>query len=482
MPVIPLPAQVDPTEGAGSLLDAEPKVIADISLAAEGYVLNTADDRPTIAAADDAGEHYARLTLTQLTADARAAGADRLAPLRIHDAPRFAWRGAMLDVVRHFMPVETVLAYLDDLAALKINRLHLHLTDDQGWRVPIASRPLLTEIGASTQVGGGGGGSYTEEEIATIVEHAAAHHIVIVPEIDLPGHTTAALTAYPELAVDGVVPEPYEGIEVGFSTLDPNNEITYAFVEDVIGEVAAMFPGPWLHIGGDECLSTPEADFLHFIERATAIVAAHGKTVIGWHEMGRSRALPAGTIGQYWNLTTPLSVDGHGNPADHAAHVRSFTDQGGSIILSPADVAYFDIKYTEDHPIGLMWPGKPTTLEDAFGWEPTEVVPGLDEGSILGLEAPIFTETIVDLDALRSMAFPRMAALAELAWSPRPVDGAARDLDGLRERLVGLARRWDADGIQYERVPGVDWPSGGTAGGTAAGSQKDARPADTLGA
>lgn len=476
MPVIPLPAEVETVDGPGSLLDAEPKVIADISLPAEGYVLTTADDRPTIAAADDAGEHYARLTLRQLVEDARATGADRLAPRRIRDAPRYAWRGAMLDVARHFMPVETVLAYLDDLAELKLNRLHLHLTDDQGWRVQIESRPELTGIGASTQVGGGGGGFYSTADIRCIVEHAAALHIVVVPEIDLPGHTTAALTAYPELALPGVRPEPYEGIEVGFSTLDPNNEETYRFVADVLGEVAGLFPGPWLHIGGDECLSTPEADFLVFIERATAIAAGLGKTVIGWHEMGRSRALPHGTIGQYWNLTTPLEVDGHGNPADHAAHVRSFTDQGGSIILSPADVAYFDIKYTEDHPIGLIWPGKPTTLEDAYGWEPTEVVPGLGEPDILGLEAPIFTETIVDLDALRSMAFPRMAALAELAWSPRPADAAARDLDGFRERLVGLARRWDAGGVRYERVPGVAWPSSDNAVGAPEGPP----PADTL--
>lgn len=451
MSVIPLPATIEPTDGTGSLLDAEPTLVADIGLPAEGYVLDTTADRPSITAADDAGEHYARLTLRQLVADARAAGADRLAPQRIQDSPRFAWRGAMLDVARHFMPVETVLAYLDDLAALKLNRLHLHLTDDQGWRVWIDSRPALTGIGASTQVGGGGGGFYSKADIARIVEHAAAQHIVIVPEIDLPGHTTAALTAYPELAVEGVTPEPYEGIEVGFSTLDPNNEQTYAFVADVLGEVAELFPGPWLHIGGDECLSTPEADFLVFIERATAIAAGTGKTVIGWHEMGRSRALPPGTIGQYWGLIS--------QPDERAEHLRSFIEQGGSAILSPADVAYFDIKYTDDHPLGLLWPGKPTTLEDAYGWEPTEVVPGIGETEILGLEAPVFTETIVDLDALRSMAFPRMAALAELAWSPRPAADAQRDLDGFRERLVGLARRWDADGVRYERVPGVDWPS-----------------------
>lgn len=449
MRVIPLPARVEPADGPGSRLDETPEVSASLRLPAEGYRLDTSQHRPAIVAADDAGEHYARLTLEQLVQEARAAGRDRLEPLRIHDAPRFAWRGAMLDVARHFMPVETVLAYLDDLAELKLNRLHLHLTDDQGWRVPIASRPELTRVGASTQVGGGGGGAYTVDDIRRIVEHAADRHIVVVPEIDLPGHTTAALTAYPELALPGVTPEPYEGIEVGFSTLDPNNEQTYRFVEDVLGEVAAMFPGPWLHLGGDECLATPEGDYLAFIERATAIAAATGKTVIGWHEMGRSRALPPGSIGQYWGLIS--------QPDERTAQLRSFVEQGGSAILSPADAAYLDIKYTDDHPIGLIWPGKPTTLADAAGWEPSAVVPGLDEADILGVEAPIFTETITNLDELRSMAFPRMAAFAEIAWSPRP-DGV-RDDEALRDRLAAFARRWDARGVRYERVPGVEWPS-----------------------
>ena len=448
MSVIPLPASTERAEGPGSLLDEAPEVSASLGLPAEGYRLDTTQDRPVIIAADDAGEYYARLTLAQLVAAARTAGRDRLEPERIHDAPRFAWRGAMLDVARHFMPVETVLAYLDDLAELKLNRLHLHLTDDQGWRVPIASRPELTRVGASTQVGGGGGGAYTVDDIRRIVEHATALHIVVVPEIDLPGHTTAALTAYPELAMPGVTPEPYEGIEVGFSTLDPSNEETYRFLEDVLGEVAELFPGPWLHLGGDECLATPEADYLRFIERATAIAAATGKTVIGWHEMGRSRALPPGSIGQYWGLIS--------QPDERAAHLRSFVEQGGSAILSPADAAYLDIKYTDDHPLGLIWPGKPTTLADAYGWEPTEIVPGLGEADILGIEAPIFTETITDLDELRSMAFPRMAAVAELAWSPRSEGG--RDDEGFRERLAAFARGWDARGVRYERVPGVAWP------------------------
>lgn len=449
MTVIPLPARMEEAEGAGAPVGAEAEASVDPALPAEGYALETAGERPRILAADRAGEFYARLTLQQLVDEARASGRERLPALSILDAPRFSWRGAALDVARHFLPVESVLAYLDDLARLKLNRLHLHLTDDQGWRVQIDSRPELTRIGASTQVGGGGGGFYTKDDVRRILAHAAERHVVVVPEIDLPGHTTAALAAYPELAPAGPAPTPYEGIEVGFSTLDPGNEGSYRFVEDVVREVAELFPGPWLHFGGDECLATDEADYARFVQRAAAIVAGAGKTPIGWHEIGRCEALPPGTIGQYWGLTT--------QPDERADLLRSVVARGGAAILSPADAAYFDIRYTEDHPVGLIWPGKPTTLEDAYGWEPAEVVPGLGEDAILGLEAPIFTETIADLDTLRSMAFPRMAAFAELAWSPRPGAGG-RDLDGFRERLGRLGRDWDARGVRYERVPGVPWP------------------------
>ena len=448
MPIIPLPERVERVDGPGAPLDAEPQTEADLGLPAEGFALDTTGERPRIAAADDAGEFYARLALERLAADARAAGEQRLPALRILDRPRFAWRGAALDVARHFLPVEDVLAYIDDLARLRINRLHLHLTDDQGWRIEIDSRPGLTGIGASTQVGGGGGGFYTKDDIRRILAHAEERHIVVVPEIDLPGHTNAALTAYPELALPGVVPTPYEGMEVGFSTLDPRNEESFRFAADVLGEVAELFPGPWLHIGGDECHATDEADYVAAVERIAAIAAAAGKTVVGWHEIGLAEALPPGTIGQYWGLTT--------QPDERAERIRSIVSHGGAAILSPADVAYFDIRYTEDHPVGLIWPGKPTTLEDAYGWEPTDVVPGLGEADILGLEAPIFTETIADLDTLRSMAFPRMAAFAELAWSPRP-EGGRRDVDGFRERLARLGRDWDARGVRYERVPGVPW-------------------------
>lgn len=370
----------------------------------EGYRLDTTGPAPRIRAQDAAGVAYALTTLGQLPVIG-----GRLPAVTIEDRPRYPWRGAMLDVARRFHPVETVLACLDDLAALKLNRLHLHLTDDLGWRIRIDSWPRLTEIGASTQVGGGPASPacYSKDDYRRIVEYAAERHIVVVPEIDLLGHTNALLTAYPELAGPGVRPVP----DVGFSRLDPRNELTYRFVEDVIREVAELTPGPWLHLGGDESLATDEADSLHFVERVTAIAAGTGKQLVGWHELGRSRRLPRGTIGQYRDRTTP--------EPPHDAHLRSFVEQDGWAILSPGDVARLEMPRWDDDAHGMRRGIAPTSLRDAYDWDPAEIVPGVGEDRILGIEAVIFTETIGTLEAIRETAFPQLCALAELMWSPQ---------------------------------------------------------------
>ena len=421
----------------------------DGALAPQAYRLEVRDGAVLATSSSPDGAAYAETTWRHLAA---AAQGSEVAAVLIEDAPRFAYRGAMLDVARHFFSVADVCAYIEDLAELKINYLHLHLTDDQGWRLEIPSWPELTRAGAATQVGGGPGGFYTAAEFTEIVDFASARGITVVPEIDLPGHTNAALVSYPELADDGVDLAPYEGIEVGFSSLAIGKEVSYTFVADVLNHVASLTPGPYLHIGGDECLKTEEQDYLAFIARATAIAASTGKTVIGWHEMGRSGDLPAGTIGQYWNLTTPEE--------SHGEHLRAFVDQGGKAILSPADVAYLDQKYDEHTDLGLTWSG-PTSLPKAFGWEPTRVIPGLGEADILGLEAPMFTETVTTLEELRRMALPRLAAFAEIAWSPKPADGQDRDFDEFAGRLAELGRDWRSRGIVFEPVPQVAWEAQG---------------------
>ncbi|MFF2372708.1 beta-N-acetylhexosaminidase [Agromyces sp. NPDC058110] len=432
--------------------------------AAEGYTLETGDGGAELAADTPAGLFWASQSLRQLLPaeierrDAERAPADGwTAPAAsVSDAPRFAYRGSMLDVARHFFPVEDVLDHIDRIALLKLDVLHLHLTDDQGWRLQIDSWPELTGIGASTSTGGDGGGFYTKDDYRRIVEYAAERFVTVVPEIDLPGHTNAALSAYPELNCDGVAPKPYEGIEVGFSSLcatPERAEATDRFLADVLGEVAELTPGPWIHVGGDESLATSEADYLDLVRRITAAGAATGKTVIGWHEMGASRDLPAGTVGQYWDFVTPRE--------DAAALTTSFVEQGGSVILSPADVAYLDMKYPDDPDgplgtkLGQLWADGPTTLEEAYAWEPTAIVPGLAESDILGVEAPVWTETIGTAPDLEYMVFPRIAAIAEIAWSPAPA--GARDEASLHARLAGLGTHLDALGVSYRKVGGVPW-------------------------
>ena len=398
--------------------------------AAEGYTLESGDGGVRVAADTAAGLFRGTQSLRQLLpaaierADAAAApdGGWIVPAASVADAPRFAYRGAMLDVARHFFPVEDVLRYLDAIALVKLNVLHLHLTDDQGWRIRIDSWPELTGVGASTSVGGDGGGSYSKDDYRRIVEYAAERFITIVPEIDLPGHTNAALSAYPELNCDGVAPAPYEGVEVGFSSLCASPEradATDRFLADVTRELAELTPGPWLHLGGDESLSTSRDDYLDLVRRMTQAAAATGKTVIGWHEMGASRELPSGTVGQYWSFVEP--------EGDAAELTRSFVEQGGSVILSPADVAYLDMKYVDDpqnalgHTLGLDWAKGPTTLDEAYLWEPSSIIPGVDERDILGVEAPIWTETLASISDVEFMAFPR-------------TDGDRRD------RMVACAR------------------------------------------
>jgi hexosaminidase len=405
----------------------------------EGYTVSVGSSGIHISAATDAGIFYGVQTLRQLEVD----GA--FPAVEISDEPRFEYRGAMLDVARHFFSVDDVKTYIDDIALVKINHLHLHLTDDQGWRIEILKWPLLTERGAQTSVNGDGGGFYTQADYSEIVEYAASRFVTIVPEIDMPGHTNAALHAYPELTCDGVAPDAYEGVEVGFSSLCIGSERTYDFVADVLTELAAITPGPYLHIGGDESLSTTDDDFLTFARRVGELGQATGKTLIGWHELGASRDLPEGTVGQYWGFTRP--------EGDSAAEATTFVERGGRLILSPADVAYLDMKYDPAQPLGLEWAQGPTPVTEASLWDPADIIPGIGDERILGVEAPLWSETITTIEELEFMAFPRLAAIADIAWSRRVDATPIARFDELGPRLVAFTARLDDLGVTYYRAP-----------------------------
>jgi hexosaminidase len=429
----------------------------------ESYRLRIDTDAVTLEAPDAAGLFYGAQTIVQLlTYDAAAEWF--LPATEIDDAPRFAHRGMMLDVARHFFPVDVVERLIDRIAALKLNMLHLHLSDDQGWRLALDSRPELAARGSGTSAQGDPGGHFTRDDYTHLVAYAAARHITVVPEIDLPGHTHAVSLAYPQLVEEPVISdavretasifggglprngESYTGFAVGFSSLRIRDEATYEFLADVLGEIAALTPGPYLHLGGDEALGTSREDYAHFMTRATAIVAGLGKTPVAWHEAGEVDSIAPGTVGQYWGFVAP--TDG----ADEKA--RGFVARGGRVILSPADAIYLDMKPDAHSELGLVWANGPTSLEDSYSWEPTAVVEGIAESDILGVEAALWTETIGTEAGIEAMIFPRLASAAEIAWSP--ATGTERTWPAFRSRLAVLGAAWSEAGI---RAGIIDDPS-----------------------
>ncbi|MEU7820913.1 family 20 glycosylhydrolase [Catellatospora sp. NPDC049133] len=428
-----------PTSGIALLLTG-----ADPSVGTEGYQLDVTAALITIRAQTAAGLFHGAQTLRQLlpaAVEARTVqpGPWEVAGGRIIDYPRYGYRGAMLDVSRHFFGVDVVKRYLDEISQYKINTLHLHLSDDQGWRIVIDAWPRLATVGGSTQVGGGAGGYYTKAQYTDLVNYAAARHITIVPEIDMPGHVNAAQASYAELNCNDTAPPLYTGTSVGFSSLCVGKEITYTFVQQVLTELAALTPGPYLHLGGDEANSTSDADYRTFMNRVQPYVGAVGKTVMGWHQVGQADHSP-GRIAQYWGTST--------SDADLSAAVS----KGAKVVMSPANKAYLDMKYTNQTPLGLTWAGL-IEVQTAYNWDPATLLPGVPAGAVLGVEAPLWSETITKLADIEYMAFPRLPALAELAWSPQ----SARNWDTFKTRLGAQGPRWTAQNINFYRSPQVPW-------------------------
>ncbi|WP_036310853.1 beta-N-acetylhexosaminidase, partial [Micromonospora globosa] len=425
---------------------ARPGEPDDARLGDEGYRLDVTTGGVRITAATPAGLFHGAQTLRQLLPapiESPTAVAARWAVPggTIVDRPRFPYRGAMLDVARHFFAVEDVLRVVDHLARYKLNHLHLHLTDDQGWRIAVDSWPRLAEVGGATAVGGGPGGWYTRDDYRRIVAYAARRHVTVVPEIDLPGHTNAALVAYPELAPGKIAPPPYTGTEVGFSFVDPADERTYAFVADVVGEVAASTPGPWLHLGGDEAFKVPADSYRSFVERAQRLVAATGKTVVGWHQLAPAAHVD-GRVLQWWGT--------NGDDPETADAVR----RGARLILSPGNHAYLDMKYAPDTPIGHDWAGL-IDVRRAYEWDPGSHVRGVPAEAVLGVEAPLWTESITTPAEVEFMLFPRLPAVAELGWSPRET----HDWSRFRSRLAAHGPRWSTAGIAFHPSPEIPWPT-----------------------
>lgn len=430
----------------------------DSALGKEGYELTITKESVNIAATTAAGWFYGLQTIRQLLPAAIEMSTKQnidwqIATGTIRDYPEYAYRSSMLDVARHFFSVEDVKRYIDLIAMYKMNNLHLHLSDDQGWRIEIKSWPELTKIGGSTEVGGGEGGFYTQEQYKDIVKYAQERFVNIVPEIDMPGHTNAALASYKELhSVDSMAANLqansefnktedtainlYTGTEVGFSSLRTKKPITYKFIDDVIRELAAITPGPWIHIGGDESHATKKEDYIPFMSRVQEMVIAHGKKVIGWDEIAWSTIQPNTTV-QFW--------------AD-AENSKMAVAKGAKVIVSPAKKAYLDMQYDSTSRIGLHWAAY-IEIDSAYSWDPANYADSIKRENILGIEAALWTETVTNMDDIEYLVFPRLPGYAEIGWSP--VKG--RGWDEYKVRLGLQAPRFKALNIDYYKSKLVPW-------------------------
>ena len=407
----------------------------------EGYELTIAEKMIILSANSPAGLFRGVQTIRQILPakielTAKQDGPWKIATGLIIDYPVYAYRGAMLDVARHFFGVDDVKRFIEFLAFYKMNILHLHLSDDQGWRIEIKSWPDLTTRGGSTQVGGGKGGYYTQEQYTDIVNYAKERYITIVPEIEMPGHSNAALASYAELNCNGKATDLYTGIEVGFSTLCTSKEVTYKFIDDVIKELAGLTPGPYIHIGGDESHSTRTEDYIPFINKVQDIVLAHGKQVIGWDEIALA-SLKANSVAQHWA---------------NIKNAKQAVSQGAKIIMSPATKSYLDMQYDSTTKFGQHWAAY-IEVDSAYIWDPATLVPGVGKDNVLGIEAPLWTETITNLDGIEYMVFPRLPGYAEIGWTP----SSARNWDEYKLRLGKHGERFKAMNINFYPSMFVPW-------------------------
>ncbi len=464
--------ELDDTDGDGIGLLLDPR------LGPEEYRLVSDPAGVLIEGGSAAGVFWGAQTLRQLLGPAAyrkaAVELDRtwaVPHLTIEDSPRFAWRGLMLDVARHFMPKEGVLRYLDLMAAHKLNVFHFHLTDDQGWRIRIERYPRLTEVGSwrtRTKFGHRAsplweekphGGFYTQDDIREIVAYAAERHITVVPEIDVPGHSQAAIAAYPELGNTDVIDTTsltvWDSWGISPNVLAPTDN-TLRFYEGVFEEVLGLFPSEFVHIGGDECrkdqwraspaaqarikeLGLADEDELQswFIGHFAKWLSARGRRLIGWDEILEGGIAEGAAVSSWRGY-------GGGIAAARAGH---------DVVMCPEQHVYLDHRQAagadEPVPIGFV-----RTLEDVYRFDP--VPPGLDESQarrILGTQANVWTEVMEDHARVDYQAFPRLAAFAEVAWSTLPAPGE-RDFAGFERRMAAHYRRLDALGVAYRPPAG----------------------------
>ena len=450
----------------------------------ESYVLTVSAAGARIEASDNAGLFYGAVTLWQLMTADHGRGPVSLSPMTIQDGPRFRWRGLMLDSARHFQTPAEIRRLIDWMAVHKLNVLHWHLTDDQGWRLQILKYPRLTEIGGWRMPPAGSpdfavdratgrplpyGGIYTQAEAREIVAYAAARQVLVVPEIEMPGHALSALLAYPEFGAGPAPRAEDQSKWGGFPYVFGVDERSFGFLQDVLTEVMAIFPSPYIHVGGDEAqaerwngspevqarmqaLGAPDAPALQgaFTRRIAEFLKAHGRRLVGWDEILNGGGLPGEAVVMSW----------HG-----VSGAASAAAAGHDAILAPAPTLYFDNWQAAraDQPPGR---GYLVPLKDVYAFEPLPA--GADAavtGHILGLEAALWTEHIRSFDELQAMAFPRAAALAEVGWSApgrRDWTSFLKRLPAEMDRYAGLDLQADPAALAVDIQAEGDAAAGAT--------------------
>ena len=431
----------------------------------EEYTLNIRPDGVDITGGSPAGVFYAFQTLRQLlpvaVARGEKAGVIELPVAEIADKPHFAHRGGMLDVCRHFFTADDVKTFIDILAMHKLNRFHWHLTDDQGWRIEIKQYPKLTEVGAfrdrcNLQAEADApkdsvpyGGFYTQDEIRDIVQYAAKRFITVIPEIEMPGHASAALASYPYLGCKGegyVVPSTW-GVKA--DVYCAGNDSTFRFIEGVLSEVVELFPSEYIHIGGDECpkinwqqcpacqqriktekLKNENELQSYFMQRAEKFLAGKGRKIVGWDEI---------LEGGISETATVMSWRGSAGGIEAAK-------KGNHVIMAPNSHCYLDYYQTDKIETEPKSIGGHLPIEKGYSLAPYEGLNADEQQYILGVQGNLWTEFISEFDHAEYMLLPRLAALAEVGWS---YDN--KDFDSFKKRETSLARLYDAYGYKYAK-------------------------------
>lgn len=433
----------------------------------EGYGLLIDSAGITIEASAAAGWFYGVQTLLQLLPTEKGADEWVLPKLRIDDQPRFSWRGLMLDVVRHMMPVDGLLRLLDNMAAHKLNTFHWHLTDDQGWRIESQRYPRLTEIGAWRRGADGVlaigtaprerpavgryGGFYTHDDVKRVVAYAAQRHIRVVPEIEMPGHATAALAAHPELSCTGAALEPATRTGVFEDVYCAGNPATFEFLQNVIAEIVPLFPGEYLHVGGDECpkvrwktcakcqarirsegLKDEHELQSYVIRRMEKFLAKLDRRLIGWDEILEGGLAPGATV-MSWR-----GIEG-GIAAARAGH---------DVVMTPHTHCYLDYRQAQSGEPAAIGE-RVTRLETTYAYEPVPSELTSEEARhVLGVQGNIWTEYMQDIRHVEYMAWPRAAAIAEIGWS----QAEAKDFAEFRRRVKANESRLTQRGSSFRPV------------------------------